>query len=89
MDKYYEDYWYNKSLDDTPHAIWKKSVLSKIDLNDGNYLDIGCGNGFISEQFLYNHKVYGLDISENALKEANKKGLIVNKHDFSEKTLPF
>jgi len=94
VNDYYEGYWDNKNLDHTPHVVWKKTVLSKLNFLterdsevETRYLDIGCGNGFISEQFVHKYKVYGIDISHNALSEAEKKGIITQRVDKDE--LPF
>ena len=55
-------------------------------------LDIGCGDGSFGSLVLSTGKykeVYGIDISEDALKGSVKKGLIVNKVDLNKDELPF
>ncbi len=66
-----EDPWgYDENKDD---IVRKEILLSEIpDKKYKNVLDIGCGQGFITID-LPGEMVYGVDISESAIKFANKK----------------
>ncbi len=87
--QYYEEYWDKNKIGLGSHLIWKKNLLSKLKLKGKNYLDIGCGNGFMASQFVNKFDVYGIDISSHALIEANKLGIITNQIDANSETLPF
>lgn len=87
--KYYEEYWKTKQVDISPHLIFKKNILAKLKLKGQNYLDIGCGNGYISEQFTQKFETYGLDISAVAIEEAEKKGLKCQQINANSMDLPF
>lgn len=51
-------------------------------------LDVGCGNGWQTQFFLENNDVYGVDISEANIKQANSRGIKAQVLDL-EKPLPF
>ncbi len=52
-------------------------------------LDAGCGNGIVSESLVkMGYEVWGIDENEEALKEAEKKGVKTFKGDL-EKEMPF
>ncbi|MEM2045958.1 MAG: class I SAM-dependent methyltransferase [Candidatus Bathyarchaeia archaeon] len=58
----------------------------------GRLLDIGCGFGGIAltlKSFLELTEAYGVDIDENAVKEASERGVIACKLDASKETLPY
>ena len=49
-------------------------------------LDLGCGDGYIMEEFRKNgHQVEGIEIAENAIKKARKKGFTVYDLSLTEK----
>jgi len=53
-------------------------------------LDIGCGDGTLGHFAKNKYKeVYGIDISEEALRIAEKRGIIVKKVNLNEEKLPF
>lgn len=53
-------------------------------------LDIGCNDGFFSEKLKNTgHIVTGIDISEQMLAQAKKRGIQVKKVDIESETLPF
>lgn len=52
-------------------------------------LDLGCGDGNVSQLYLSKGKVTGLDISQTALNMAKKKGLSTLLHDLNKLPLPF
>ena len=86
---YYEDYWELKKIEPGSHLPWKKEILGALELSGSNFLDIGCGDGYIASQFVNKFKTYGIDISEVALKEANTKGIITQQLDANKIELPF
>lgn len=65
------DPWdYEKNSDDLKR---KKTLLEALPKHKFNkVLDIGCGNGFIT-QSLPGNQIYGVDISTNAIEHARKK----------------
>lgn len=55
-------------------------------------LDVGCGKGEVGYILLtkkISKYVYGVDVDEDALKEARKKGLLTFKVDLNSEKLPF
>lgn len=56
---------------------------------DSRILDIGCGDGNVSQLYLPKGKVTGLDISPLALKLAAQKGIKTVLHDLNILPLPF
>jgi len=55
----------------------------------GRILDIGCGDGSFSTRFKEYCKVFGIDISQNAVDLAKKAGISAYKADISCQELPF
>lgn len=72
LEKFYseEDPWkYRDSKDDLNR---RERILAALpDFEYENTLDIGCGNGFITEKLPGAH-IYGVDISENAIQWAKQ-----------------
>ncbi|VVB89718.1 Ubiquinone biosynthesis O-methyltransferase [uncultured archaeon] len=69
-----------------------KKVLSLFDpIINGKILDIGCGDGYLSVLICEKTQanLYGCDISENGLRAAKKRGIIVKKVDISSGALPY
>ncbi|MFA5047582.1 MAG: class I SAM-dependent methyltransferase [Patescibacteria group bacterium] len=100
LDKYYNDYW-QKRIQDTTKPIpdglpkfLKKytsygAIVNCLSASD-KLLDIGCGDGRVSE--LYKEKaakVYGLDISGQAISEAKKRGIEASFQDLNQLPLKF
>ena len=52
-------------------------------------LDLGCGDGNIIKPFIGDNDCYGIDITENLLKEAALKGIKTILLNLEEETLPF
>jgi SAM-dependent methyltransferase len=68
MDAHYNnpDPWnYRTTPDD---QIRKEKILSYIPIKLCSILDLGCGEGFITEELKARRRVVGIDISEKALK---------------------
>lgn len=59
------------------HAWSMNSIVSSfLEKNRTNIIvDVGCGNGFFSENYCLNNVVYGIDISGIMLRHAKNKGL--------------
>lgn len=86
---YYEDYWKFNKIEPGSHLPWKKEILGTLDLSGSNFLDIGCGDGYIASQFVNKFKTYGLDISEKALAKAKAKRIITKQLDANKIEIPF
>ncbi len=57
----------------------REYVLSMIDLENGNVLDIGCGPGILTEDLLKrNFRVWNIDISEGMVEKARQRMRIVS-----------
>jgi len=52
-------------------------------------LDLGCGDGNVSQLFLEIGEVTGVDVSQGALKEAARRGVKTKLHDLNNLPLPF
>jgi len=88
----YQRIWKDKKSNEEP-KIEKGSrvdvALKLLDKGD-RLLDIGCGDGTLGYFAKNKYKeVYGVDISEEALKIAEKRGIIVEKVNLNEEKLPF
>ena len=91
-ERLYERIWKKKGIDKEP-KIEKGSradiALKLLDKGD-RLLDIGCGDGTLGYFAKNKYKeVYGVDISEEALKIAKKRDIIVEKVNLNEEKLPF
>ncbi len=65
-----------------------KSIINRIDIPEGRYLDIGCGTGMFLNEYGKDRIAYGLDLSEQALSYCTKKGDAFLVRAFGNK-LPF
>jgi SAM-dependent methyltransferase len=87
--------FYKDKVESGGHINLKNAILSylrKSNLRTENYLDIGCGDGSFTAQIanlVGAAGVFGVDISPFALKEARKKGIVVNEVNINEDNLPF
>lgn len=73
LDAFYQerDPWSYETTEDD--AVRKRRLLSLLPKRDyGRVLDIGCGNGFLTEDLPGSH-VLGCDISENAVRWARER----------------
>jgi methionine biosynthesis protein MetW len=97
---YYDSYWTDRLSsgisspipDQIPGFLKKYSAYGSI-LNQipekTRILDLGCGNGNVSKIYLEKGRVFGIDISGNALQQAVKNGLKVKRHDLNSFPYPF
>lgn len=88
----YQRIWKNKKSNEEPRIDKGSRVdvaLKLLDKGD-KLLDIGCGDGTLGYFAKNKYKeVYGIDISENALKIAERRGLIAKKVNLNDEKLPF
>jgi len=69
-----------EDFSDTRQKPWKAwDLLKKYFNKDATVLDIGCGNGRLSEFFTY-HSYTGIDISKNLIELAKKERSSKNTH---------
>jgi len=91
-ERLYQKIWENKALNEEPRIDKGSRVdiaLKLLDKGD-KLLDIGCGDGTLGYFAKRNYKeVYGLDISESALKIAEKREMVTKKVNVNEERLPF
>lgn len=52
-------------------------------------LDLGCGDGNVTQLFLEKGEVVGVDISKEALKKAERRGIKTKLHDLNQLPLSF
>ena len=64
------------------------AILNQISVGS-KILDVGCGDGNVASLYLQKGEVYGVDISKNAQKLAEKKGIKTKLCDLNESKLPF
>lgn len=91
-ERLYERIWKKKGIDKEPRIEKGSRVDIALKLLDKGerLLDIGCGDGTLGYFAKNKYKeVYGVDISEEALKIAEKRGIIVKKVNLNEEKLPF
>jgi len=76
--RYYKDFTIGNT-----EKIRINKLLKLIGTNK-KVLDIGCGDGFISELILKNNNdVYGIEIAEDAIKKARNKGITIYDLDLN------
>jgi len=82
--------FYNNSWHEAKEIIEKRyPIILKMVGSHNKVLDVGCGTGFLSLLMKnQDNDVYGIDISEVALRKAELKGIKVKRGDV-ENTLPF
>ena len=77
-------------LDERGNSFAKIEALWREKKRPMRVLDIGCGAGSVSQKLVQNgHKVYGLDLMEEAVRRAKKRGLIAQVYDLNMLPLPF
>jgi 2-polyprenyl-3-methyl-5-hydroxy-6-metoxy-1,4-benzoquinol methylase len=86
----YEQNWERMNGLQMSHTVAKKGYEIVSTINTGNALDIGCGDGTnLLELIKMGFKSQGCDISENAVKKAQKKGLKASRVDTNQLPLPY
>lgn len=89
------DRFFNEKGDKTYTRLLKFKVKAILDLVEenptGRFLDVGCASGVITQYIKEKTKseTYGIDISEDALKLAEERGITVKHGDIDGKRLPF
>ena len=53
------------------------------------FLDIGCGDGYMLAPFRKTNNVFGVDVSNVAVKQAQKLGINAKVCDLNSENLPF
>ncbi|RLE90890.1 MAG: class I SAM-dependent methyltransferase [Thermoprotei archaeon] len=87
----YEDVMASATLQDLTSLIKALSHIKK----EGSFrrmLDLGCGYGGLTKyvaDFLGIYEIYGIDIDEQRLEKAKKRGIKVYKVDLNNEPLPF
>lgn len=71
MEEFEKDYWWHRGKRFVLKDILKKYAPGK----SKEVLEMGCGAGTITEILSRNHKVLGIDVSEEAIHICHKKGL--------------
>ncbi|MFN3551188.1 MAG: class I SAM-dependent methyltransferase [Endomicrobiia bacterium] len=88
----YEEIWSKKIRRNEKENVMNcRAFFATKYLPDGEkFLDIGCGGGEIAILTKHKYKeIYGVDISDKALEEAKKKGMIVKKINLNYESLPY
>lgn len=86
---YYDEYWKFEKLEKSEYFHWLKRKLSEFELTGDTYLDIGCGDGFITSSLSNRFETYGIDISNEALKQATKLGIKTELVDLNYSKLKY
>ena len=73
--EYYENYWKRGGIIHGPQLEDKRAFIKEHIGRGKKVLDVGCGDGYVSSVLVGDNEVFGLDISESAVKEARKKGI--------------
>ncbi len=73
-DSFEKDFWYVRSRQDLLKRIIYKYFKNKLKKRKLRILDLGCGTGFNLYMLREFGEVYGIDISEEALKICKKNG---------------
>ncbi|MGB8216462.1 MAG: methyltransferase domain-containing protein [Candidatus Methanoperedens sp.] len=88
----YEKIWKRKEPDAVPEVEKgsRADVALKLLEKGDKLLDIGCGDGIVGYFVANDYKqIYGVDVSDIALKIAEKRGVITRKMNVNNDALPY
>jgi ubiquinone/menaquinone biosynthesis C-methylase UbiE len=96
VELYKDDYFENANITDWQIRLHQSEVISRIKLiksystlNIDNFLDMGCGEGFVLKEALENgFKPYGLDIADNLDKSLDRTSCTFFKGNLFEANYP-
>lgn len=91
-EKLYEKIWKRKEPDAAPEVEkgGRADVALKLLEKGDKFLDVGCGDGIIAYFAKKNYRqIYGVDVSDIALKIAERRGVITRKINVNNEALPF
>ena len=89
-DEFYNTHEIEGSSDYLRERVLK--IIDGIDLNVENYLDMGTGDGCLTLKManrINAQKIYGIDICDEAVIVASKKGIVEQKLNLCDQNLPF
>jgi SAM-dependent methyltransferase len=87
--QYYEQTYRSESLDKDRLRVNRLAFLLPDGLHGKRILDVGCGPGVQFLKHVASNEVHGVDISQYALEEAAKNGLIPHQVTLGDEPLPF
>ncbi len=80
----------SKLISEPRVKIMIKALLSMLAKNQNfKVLDVGCSDGYIYRKISKKYKIFGVDIAENFVREANRNGLIAKVCDLENEKIPF
>jgi methionine biosynthesis protein MetW len=98
IEQNYNKYWQKRKTDNQPipdnvPSFLKSytaygSILNEIPTGSV-ILDVGCGDGSVTQLYINKGKVTGIDISKEALKYAQRRKIHTIKHDLNNLPYPF
>ncbi|SVC03717.1 uncharacterized protein METZ01_LOCUS256571, partial [marine metagenome] len=89
QDQYYKSTYKQSALSADRQRVDRLSIFFNDSLKSTKILDVGCGPG-VQTKFLTEHNdVYGVDISQDALKEADQNGLTTVYSNLDKADIPF
>lgn len=96
---YYNKYWIKRGISQSeaiPNAVpvflarfTSYGAIRSVIPENSKILDLGCGDGSVSHEYIKRGEVYGLDISKIAVKAANKNNIKAKIHNLNEYPYPF
>lgn len=91
-ESYYDQYWKDEQVTDSPHQRWKIAALDDVlgQLSYGSILDVGAGDGVLLARVARaSARRVGIDLADDALAKIRARGLEALKVDFEGRRLPF
>lgn len=87
----YDSYWKKKMKHHDDKFFRDRWIrITKYVDSNSKVLDVGCGDGMLGERLMQKGcDVWGIDVSEVALKKASGKGMKTKRVDLSRGSLPF